>query len=148
MTGRGLLLLDTNVVVHVGRGKDLGRRIDQAYGLRGSPERPLISVVTVGEALALGRQWHWGETKMAALRDLLAEFVVVDISHKDVLERYADIRARDKSGGWNLSHNDTWIAATAAVTDALLLTTDRDFGRVDASILRSIYIDPQTPGPA
>jgi predicted nuclease of predicted toxin-antitoxin system len=49
-----------------------------------------------------------------------------------------------RRGGWNLSHNDTWIAATASVTNALLLTTDQDFARVDSAILRSVYIDPRT----
>jgi predicted nucleic acid-binding protein len=49
-----------------------------------------------------------------------------------VLKRYAEIRAADRDGGWNLSHNDTWIAATASVTGAVLLTTDRDFERLDA----------------
>jgi predicted nucleic acid-binding protein len=48
----------------------------------------------------------------------------------------------DRKGGWNLSQNDTWIAATASVTNATLLTTDRDFERVDGALLRSAYIDP------
>jgi tRNA(fMet)-specific endonuclease VapC len=123
MTARELLLLDTNVVIQLCRGKDVGQRIDSAYGLRERIERPLVSVVTVGETLGLAKQWVWGEAKIAVLRDLLAEFVVVDINHKEILDRYAELRALDRSGGWNLSHNDTWIAATASVTNALLLTT-------------------------
>ena len=143
MTARELLLLDTNVVIQLCRGKEVGQRIDKAYGLRERVERPLISVVTVGEALGLARQSGWGEPKMLVLRDLLAEFVVVDINHKEILDRYAELRALDRKGGWNLSHNDTWIAATASVTNALLLTTDQDFARVDSTILRSVYIDPR-----
>jgi predicted nucleic acid-binding protein len=87
MTARELLLLDTNVVIQLCRGKEVGQRTDKAYGLRERVERPLISVVTVGEALGLARQSGWGEPKMAVLRDLLAEFVVVDINHKDILAR-------------------------------------------------------------
>ncbi len=68
MTGRELLLLDTSVVVQVCRGKEVGQRIDKAYGLRDRAERPLISVVTVGEALGLGKQARWGQIKLTALR--------------------------------------------------------------------------------
>lgn len=142
MSARDLLLLDTNIVIQIFRGGPVGQRVDQAYGLRQSPERPLISVVTVGEVLGFGRQRNWGETKLAAVRHLLSELVVVDINHVDVLERYAILRGMDRKGGWNLSHNDTWIAATASVTKATLLTTDRDFERVDSALLRSAYIDP------
>ncbi|HEX3694028.1 MAG TPA: type II toxin-antitoxin system VapC family toxin [Polyangia bacterium] len=144
MNAGGLLLLDTSVVVHLCRGDEVGSRIDTSYGLRTRPERPLISVVTVGETLGFGKQRRWGEEKMAILRDVLTEFVVVDINHRDILERYAEIRALDRGSGWNLSQNDTWIAATASVTRALLLTTDRDFSRVDAAILSCSYIESQT----
>ncbi len=144
MTARDLLLLDTSVVVHVCRGSAVGLRIDEAYGLRKNAARPLISVVTVGETLGFARQRSWGDAKIDRLRALLTEFVVVDINHKDVLERYATLRALDRAGGWNLSHNDTWIAATASVANALLLTNDRDFSRVDQSLLKQVYIDPQS----
>ena len=144
MTGRELLLLDTNVVIQVCRGKDTGERIDQAYGLRSRPERPLISVITIGECLAFAKRAHWGESKLATLREMLAEFVVVDINSRDVLERYAEIHAMSVQSGWNLSDNDTWIAATASVTDAVLLTTDRDFERVDGRLLKHVYISPQS----
>ena len=111
-------------------------------GCAKNPSDPLISVVTVGEVLGFGRQRNWGESKVAAVRQLLTELVVVDINHVDVLERYAILRGMDRKGGWKLSHNDTWIAATASVADATLLTADRDFQRVDNPLLRSVYIDP------
>ena len=141
MSVRELLLLDTSIVVHVFRGTRVGQRVDRAYGPRQSPERPLISVVTVGEVLGFARQRDWGDKKVSTLRQLLTELVVVDINHRDVLERYADLRGMDRKGGWNLSHNDTWIAATASVTNATLLTTDQDFDRVDHAMLRSVCID-------
>jgi predicted nucleic acid-binding protein len=141
MTARERLLLDTNVVVHLLRGKEIGQRIDTAYRLRARTDRPLISVVTVGETLAFAKQRGWGSDRVDLLRTLLGELVIVDINDREVLERYADIRAADRKGGWNLSHNDTWIAATAAVTEATLITTDRDFERIDPSILRAICIE-------
>jgi tRNA(fMet)-specific endonuclease VapC len=148
MTGRELLLLDTNVVIQVCRGKDTGERIDKAYGLRSRPDRPLICVVTVGECFAFAKRGQWGEAKQAILREMLAEFVVVDINSHDIFERYAEIHTVSVQSGWNLSDNDTWIAATASVLDAVLLTTDKDFDRVDGRILKHVYISPQPPSGA
>jgi tRNA(fMet)-specific endonuclease VapC len=134
------LSLDTSVVIHVCRGKETGQKIDSAYGLRDRPSRPLICVVTVGECLAFARRRNWGVAKLDALHELLREFVVVDINSREVLDRYAELSAAGVSKGWNLGENDLWIAATASAANALLLTTDADFDRVDPSLLRRAVI--------
>lgn len=105
----------------------------------------MISVVTVGETLGIGKQRNWGADRIKALHAALAELVVIDINSREVLERYAELRAADRSGGWNLSHNDTWIAATASVTGATLLTTDRDFERVDKQFAQIVCIATSRP---
>jgi predicted nucleic acid-binding protein len=137
---RERLLLDTSIVVHLMRGKATGERIDKAYNLRGRPDRPLISVVTVGEGLGFAKQRSWGADRIEALRLLFAELVVVDINDREILDRYADLQAESRKNGWNLSDNDTWIAATASVTDSTLLTTDRDFERVAPTFLRAAIV--------
>ena len=43
--------------------------------------------------------------------------------------------------GRPLGKNDVWIAATAAVTGARLLTTDKDFDRLDPLFLSRDWID-------
>ena len=96
---RERLLLDTSVVVHLLRGKETGERIDRAYNLRGRPDRPLISVVTVGEALGFAKQRRWGAERVEALRQLLTELVIVDINDRDILERYADLQAESRKSG-------------------------------------------------
>jgi hypothetical protein len=103
----GLLLLDTTVVVHLARGREAGRRLDERYGLRARREKPLISIVTVGEMLAFAKRRSWGDEKTKRLVDLARELVVVDIH-----------------------------------TDALLLTTDRDFDVLHGKYLRREWIDP------
>jgi tRNA(fMet)-specific endonuclease VapC len=40
--------------------------------------------------------------------------------------------------------NDLWIAATAAATGALLLTTDRDFDDLHPGSLRREWVDPES----
>jgi len=64
-------LLDTNILVHLIRGKAVGLAIEAHFGLRGALNRCVISVVTVGEMYALARKWNWGATKQADLTKLL-----------------------------------------------------------------------------
>lgn len=122
----GLVLLDTNIVLFLVRGNDFGRRIDAAYNLRQRPERPLISVVNVGELLGFARYRSWGEGLVAKLRAFLDELVIVDINDA-VVEKYAFFHDLSLKNGKHTGQNDLWIAATAAVASAKLLTTDGDF---------------------
>lgn len=93
-------------------------RIEATFGLRARRERPLVSIVTVGEALALARKFGWGNAKVETLKTQLSELVVVDLAQGDILSRYAIISAHCMSAGVALSDNDRWIAATVAATGA------------------------------
>jgi tRNA(fMet)-specific endonuclease VapC len=128
VSGRSeLLLLDTNIVIHLIRDNEVGRRVDATFQIRQRPDRPLISIVTVGECLSLARQFKWGPQKVTALETLLRELVVVPIDSRPVLDRFAEFHSWTKSIGRTIGHNDLWIAATAAATGAHLVTTDADF---------------------
>lgn len=41
-----------------------------------------------------------------------------------------------------MGKNDLWIAATASVTGATLLTTDGDFDHLESAFLTRVWIDP------
>lgn len=128
MTGRHeLLILDTSIVIHLIRNNDIAKRVDAQFQIRQRTDRPLISVVTIGECLSIVRQFGWGSAKSQALKSLLREFVVVSVDSRPVLERYGEFHAWTRSIGRTLGHNDLWIAATAAATGAHLITTDTDF---------------------
>ena len=43
----------------------------------------------------------------------------------------------------NMSKNDLWIAATAYVTNATLVTTDKDFDHLN-EFIKVTYLDPLT----
>ncbi|HBA86126.1 MAG TPA: hypothetical protein DCZ95_18740 [Verrucomicrobia bacterium] len=43
----------------------------------------------------------------------------------------------------SMGDHDIWIAATASVLKATLLTTDHDFDHLDGHFCEVIYIDPQ-----
>ena len=141
-----LLLLDTNIVIFLTQAGATGQAIEARYELRARSDRPLLSVVTLGEALAFGRLRNWGPPRMARLRDVLREFVAVDIRSQAVLERYAEIDTYLKGIGRAVADNDVWIAACASAADATLLTSDRDFDPLDPSYLTRIWIDPRDPG--
>lgn len=64
MSDGGLWLLDTSIVLHLVRGKATGEALDRTFGLRDRLERPLISIVTVGELLAFARRRGWGSAKV------------------------------------------------------------------------------------
>lgn len=66
-----LLLLDTNIVIHLVRDGTVGQAIDSRFQLRARPERPLTSVITLGEALAFAQHRNWGSDIIARLRELL-----------------------------------------------------------------------------
>src|SRR6266542_6644163 len=121
-TASRLLLLDTNVVIFLSRGGAIGQAIDARFQLRARADRPLLSVITLGEALAFAQFRNWGQPRIVTLSGLLREFVVVDITPRAVLERYAEIDSFLKRNGRVVADNDVWIAACASAADATLLT--------------------------
>ena len=62
--------------------------------------------------------------------------VTVGINSQDIIKKYAEIDAFSQGklinnplgmSARNMGKNDLWIAATASVANATLLTTDKDF---------------------
>jgi predicted nucleic acid-binding protein len=137
-------LLDTNVIVAIIRGNDFGKRLDDVYALSSSISRSMISVVTIGEMLSLARQFNWGGPKRDKLQALLDEIVSIDINHPDILDSYAEIDHFSWQQGRKMGKNDIWAAATAAVSKATLLTTDKDFDHLHGKYVNRIWVDPDT----
>jgi predicted nucleic acid-binding protein len=135
-------LLDTNILVALIRGKELGERIDNLFKLRSGLSRCIISIVTVGECLSLAKKLNWGVKKVQDLKKLLDEVHWVDINHTDILDTYAEIDDASRKLGRTMGKNDVWIAATAKVTGSTVLTTDKDFDHLDGLLIDRIWIDP------
>lgn len=142
MSTSGLLLLDTSVVLHVARGRATGDALDRAFGLRSRLDRPLISIITVGELLAFAKQRGWGSAKLERLEVLVRELIVVDVRSRSIVDRYAEIDTFMVKHGHLVGDNDAWIAATAAAAGAVLLTTDKDFDPMHGRFLTRVYFDP------
>ena len=82
--------------------------------------------------------------------NFLLRFVVTDINTDDTINRYAEIDAfsqgrldgrKSKLSARNMGKNDLWIAATASVLEATLLTTDNDFDHLQEEFLQVAKID-------
>jgi tRNA(fMet)-specific endonuclease VapC len=125
-----LYLLDTSVLVHYLRGSDVWKRVRDRYQPLAAEPRPVISIITVAEIRSLALQWEWCDQMLARMETALAFFKTLPIHDPDVIRAYAAIDAYCVEIGQPLGRNDVWIAATAAVTRATLLTTDRDFARL------------------
>lgn len=144
-------VLDSNVFVGYVRDASYSRYIDQEYDPLGSNNIALISVVTKGELQSLAYQFDWEKQKKSALQRLLNSVNAVPVHSMDIIDRYAEIDAFSQNklpdrplgnSDRNMGKNDVWIAATASVIDATLLTTDADFDHLHDEFLSRVYIDP------
>ncbi len=91
-------------------------------------EEVSLSAIVLGE-LRVGIEKFGSAQDEAALRDLIGSFEIVPVDEQVSL-RYGELRAHLESIGQRMDNNDLWIAATALVHDAILVTADEAFSRV------------------
>lgn len=138
-------VLDTGILVHYVRQSLTYQTIEKNERLTEQDCVPFISVVTMGEILSFGIQKNWGPAKLQSLKNLFSKLVVLDINSNDdkLLETYAEIDSysknkfpQDKLGrSVTMGKNDLWIASTARVANATLLTIDGDFDHLNGKYL-------------
>jgi len=115
--------------------------------------RNLISIVSVGELKSLSLRNNWGERRNQELDDALKDFITVDIRYMPIVMKYAEIDAfsqgklKDKPlkmSSRNMGKNDLWIAATASLANARLITFDQDFEHLNKTYLELILMTNQS----
>jgi tRNA(fMet)-specific endonuclease VapC len=140
-------LLDTGILVHYARQSPLYQEIESKEKLSEADCMPIISVVTYGEILSFGMQNHWGNKKLQAISTLLSKLILIDINSGDLdlLTAYAEIDAFSKNklpgsslgtSAVTMGKNDLWIAATAKVANAVLITIDSDFNHLNGKFIQ------------
>ena len=141
-------LLDTNILVHILRNKRA--YFDNTFQINKPNNRLIISAVTIGELRSLALKNKWGDRKLKQMETLIQEFFVVEINNDSIHHRYAEIDTYSQGkldgrplsiSARNMGKNDLWIAATASVFNATLLTTDNDFDHLDTIFLNVPKID-------
>lgn len=141
-------VLDTNIIIAYLRKHPIAQFIDETYAVLSPQNDTFVSVVTVGELRSPGLQNNWGAQRLTLLGDYLNRFLVTDINVETVIQRYAIIDAYSQGrlaantlsgSARNMSKNDLWIAATASVLGATLLTMDRDFDHLHGQYVNVAY---------
>lgn len=88
--------------------------------------------------------------RIAQLEGLLKKLLIADINAKKIIERYAEIDAysqgelenkRASFTSRNMGKNDLWIASTASILNAKLITTDKDFRHLDKEYIELLEVD-------
>ena len=139
-----IYFFDTNILLHFLRGTPVKTFVVQRYAPFSATNKIVVSVVTLGEIRSISIQNKWGTARLWALESLYKEFIVADINAENVIQRYAEIDAysQGKLAGKplgntsrNMGKNDLWIAATASILKAELITTDRDFNHLQGVFL-------------
>src|SRR5579863_3628661 len=140
-------LLDTGILVHYARQSQLYREIEENENLSASDCLPMISIVAYGEILSFGMQNSWGSKKLLSISNLLSKLIIIDINSGDLdlLRAYAEIDAFSKNklpdhplgtSAITMGKNDLWIAATAKVANATLVTVDSDFAHLNGKFIQ------------
>ena len=142
-------ILDTNICLTYIRGEPLYRQIENEHSLTNPDAIILISVVTKAELLSLGMQRGWEHKKLEKLNKILNNLVVIDINEKDqalinaysIIDAFSQGKLKEKPLGLsarNMGKNDLWIASTAHVANATLITTDKDFDHLNKTFISVI----------
>jgi predicted nucleic acid-binding protein len=143
-------VLDTGVLLVYLREKQIAGFIDAKYQPLNSPNIPIISVVTLGELNSIAIQNKWSLSRISKMDEFVKQFLIADINVSSVIRKYAEIDAFSQGkltgkpasfSARNMGKNDLWIAATAAVLDAPLITLDKDFQHLDKAFLALELVD-------
>lgn len=137
--------LDTNILIHAVRETPLFKTINQKYGLMDSRNQVIISAVSVGELHSFAMQNKWGTVRMKAVDTLISAFNAVPVTTDPIfIKTYAEIDAYSQGkhptmalsdSARNMGKNDLWIATTAAIHEATLLSMDADFKHLNSVFL-------------
>ena len=151
-------VLDTGVLLGYVRGAAFAAYVDKKYAPSQAPNVATMSVVSSAELHSLALRRKWGADKQAALATLLRSVPITPIRQPSLIQKFAEIDAFNHrqhptlpplSSGHTMGDNDTWIAATASVLKATLITTDHDFAHLHGVFLNVVFINQSlTPADA
>jgi toxin FitB len=85
---------------------------------------PTISFMTLAELDRQVLEAHWGETRRRRLREYLKRFAVLPYD-RDLCAKWAEVTVAAQSCGRRIDCADAWIAATAPLAGAPLITRNR-----------------------
>ena len=137
-------LPDTNIIIHLVRQDVLFQRISAQYPLAPTDPSLTLSSVIVGEVLAFAKRNNWGQIRRNRLENFLLQCDIVPLEEPGLVDAYVELEDYSRKVGRTMGDHDLWIAATAQVMNATLLTTDKDFDHLFPTYLSRDWLDPNT----
>lgn len=148
------IVIDTCTVLHILKDSPQGKKCLEEIEKLGENPHIIISVATKAELDSFSLQNQWRQKKIQALNKFLNELTTIDINQGDkqlldaysLIDGYSKRKLTDPTGNKllgsarKMGKNDLWIAATAKVINAPLLTTDGDFNHLNGVLLTVIKI--------
>ena len=132
---------DTNILIHAVRKHWFLETLDEQFDFANPLNKSYISAVTIGEIHSIAFRNSWGKKKMDVLEAIIQNVQVIPVTDDpDLIKMYTEIDVYSQSqhptlrlptSARKMGKNDLWIAATAAIHNATLLSTDGDFEHLD-----------------
>jgi tRNA(fMet)-specific endonuclease VapC len=113
------VVVDTDVVSLVFKADS---RAEKYVSALSAPDL-LVSFMTEAELERWILQARWGSERIIRFRTYMKRFVSVP-SSRDLIVRWAEVMVVARSLGWRIEVADAWVAATALLYDAPLLTNN------------------------
>ena len=111
------VIVDTDVVSFLFKNHPIG----QLYGVDLAGRAAGVSFMTVAEVERWAIQYRWGSQRIHWLRLYIERFTVVP-SSPDLCRKWAEVMVAAQAAGRRIETADAWIAATALLYDAPLVT--------------------------
>ncbi|WP_338793048.1 PIN domain-containing protein [Bernardetia sp. Wsw4-3y2] len=147
-------ILDTNILILLVKSRIFAEFFDENY-FSNTDNTFFYTHITLGEIDSISKQNQWGQKRLILLKNLLKGFNLVKSTSIDVVQNYGTIDAYSQGklknnplpigmSARNMGKNDLWIAASAIVLKATLLTTDKDFDHLSPNFINIDLIDIST----
>jgi len=149
-------LLDTGLLLGFSRGAQWASNASETLNLSDPEAMVFTSAICHGEMVALAEKNGWGSKKRTRLDQMLSKIPQLGISPDEIKNAYALIDtwthgkpvaapqdAPPPKPAVPMKQNDLWIAATAHVSGATLISTDENFLHLDTIWLTCAYVPPE-----
>lgn len=143
-------VLDTNIILSTLLNDKFDQYFERTY--RKESDNLVLSVVSEGELHALALKRNWGNKRVTQLLTVIRQYLIYPVKVQQLIGSYAYLDAYSqnklvnkpmakKFNARNMGKNDLWIAATAHVLSATLITTDKDFEHLNGTFFPIEFID-------
>lgn len=143
------VVLDTNIWIYLLKGKKPSVTINEKP-LTSPDLYILLPAAVKAELFSIAHQRNWGSNRKKQLEKLISRSVLIHTNNA-IVHMFAEIDAFSQGKHpeknlaitpRNMGKNDLWIAATAAVSNSILLTADRDFDHLQNTFLEVNKLEP------